>query len=68
MEKGEIAHNEQFHLFPVFSMQSVSKYPLIATFQFMSAVSLNLGWFKSGVLENRLNHSAQNNSKDMIIL
>ena len=44
VEKGEIAQNEQFHLFStMFSMQSVSKNPLIATFQLLSAASLNLG-------------------------
>ena len=38
----------------IFSMQSVSKNPLIATFQFSSAASLNLGWSQNGVLENGL--------------
>ena len=57
MEKGEIAQNEQFHIFfTMFSMQSVSKNPLIATYQFSSAASLNLGWFQNGVLRNGLKH------------
>ena len=36
----------------MFSMQSVFKNPLIATFQLSSAASLNLGWSQSGVLGN----------------
>ena len=45
VEKGEIAQNEQFHLFLqcFFDMQSVSKNDLIATFQFSSVAFLNLG-------------------------
>ena len=55
VEKGEIAHFEQFHLFPtMFPMQSVSLNPLIATFQLSFAVSLNLGQSQNGVLGNGL--------------
>ena len=55
MEKGEIAQNEHFHLFfTMFSTQSVSLNPLIATFQLSSAASLNLGWSQNGVLGNGL--------------
>ena len=50
----KLLKNEQFHLFPVFSMQSVSQNPLIATFQLSSAVSLNLGQSQNGVLGNGL--------------
>ena len=39
----------------MFSMQSVSCNPLIATFQLLSAASLNLGRSQSGVLGNGLN-------------
>ena len=43
--KGEIAQNEQFHLFStMFSMQSVYQNPLKATFQLSTAASLNMGW------------------------
>ena len=38
----------------MFSMQSVSKIPFIATFQLSSAASLNLGWSQNGVLGNGL--------------
>ena len=55
MEKGEIAQNEQFHLFStVFSIQSVSQNPLIAIFQLSSAASLNLGLSQNGGLGNGL--------------
>ena len=58
MEKGEIAQNEQFYLFStMFSMQSVSYNPLIATFLLSSAASLNLGRSRNGVLGNGLTHS-----------
>ena len=51
----ETCSNEQFHLFStMFSKQSVSKYPLKATFQLSSAASLNLGLFQNGVLGNGL--------------
>ena len=51
VEKGEIALNEQFHLFStMFSKQFVSKNPFIATFKLSSAASLNLGWSQNGVL------------------
>ena len=54
MEKGENAQNEQFHLFPqCFSLQSVSINPIIATFQFLSSASLNLGWSQN-ILGNGL--------------
>ena len=36
-------------------MQSVSKNLLIATFQLLSATSMNLGWSQNGVLWNGLN-------------
>ena len=36
----------------MFSMQSVSQNPLIATFQLSSAASLNLGQSQNGVLGN----------------
>ena len=55
VENSEIAQNEQFHLFSMmFSMQSVSQKPLIATFQLSSAASLNLGQSQYGVLGNGL--------------
>ena len=38
----------------MFSMQSVSKNPLIATFQLLSAASLNFGRSQNGVLGNGL--------------
>ena len=54
--KGEIAHFEQFHPSSImFSMQSVSTVPLIATSQLSSASSLNLGRSQNGVLGNGLN-------------
>ena len=40
----------------MFSKQSVSKNPLIATFQLSSAASLNLGQSQNGVLGNGLIH------------
>ena len=40
----------------MFSMQSVSLNPVIATFQLSSGVSLNLGWSQYGVLGNGLTH------------
>ena len=39
----------------MFSMHSVSKNPLIATFQLSSAASSNLGQSQNGVLGNGLN-------------
>ena len=44
-----------FTFFHMFSMQSVSSNPLIATFQLLSAASLNLGQSHNGVLGNGLN-------------
>ena len=38
----------------MFSMQSVSYNPLIVTFQWTSAASLNLGYSQNGVLGNGL--------------
>ena len=38
----------------MFSMQSVSENPLIATFQWSSAVAFNLGRSQNGVLGNGL--------------
>ena len=60
MEEGGIAQNEQFHFFPtMFSMESISENPLIATFQLSSEASLNLGWSQNGILGKGLNmHSA----------
>ena len=43
----------------MFSMQFVSKNPLIATFQLSSAASLNFGRFQIGVLGNGLNHEIE---------
>ena len=48
MEKGEIAQNEQFHLFPQSFLCNL--YPSIATFQLSSAASLNLGQSQNGWL------------------
>ena len=49
--KGEIAQNEQFHLFQqCLSMQSVSYNPLTATFQLSSVASLKLGQSQNDVL------------------
>ena len=39
----------------MFSMQSVSRNPLIATFQLSSGASLNLEWSQNGVIGNGLN-------------
>ena len=60
VEKGEIAQNEQFHLFQQFSMQSASQNPLIATFQLLSAASLNLGKSQKGELGNGLSVQLKN--------
>ena len=38
----------------LFSMETVSLNPLMATFQLSSAASLNLGWSQNGVLGNGL--------------
>ena len=55
MEKGEIAQNEQFHLFPqCFLCNLYLKFPLIATFHLSSAAALNLGWSQNCVLGNGL--------------
>ena len=43
----------------MFSMQSVSKNPLIATFQLSSASSLNLGQSQNGILGNGLKNFRQ---------
>ena len=50
----------------MFSMQSVSKNPFIATFQFLFAASLNLGWSQKGVLGNGLKCLA--NKKNSILI
>ena len=56
MEKGEIAQNEQFHSFPqCFLCNLYLKNPSIATFELLSAASLNLGHSQNGVLGNGLN-------------
>ena len=53
MGKGEIAQNEQFHLFPQCCLCNVYlKNPLIATCQLSSAASLDLGRSQNGVLGN----------------
>ena len=54
MEKGEIAKMSNLTFFHNISMQSVSKNPLIATFQLSSAASLNSGWSQNGILGNGL--------------
>ena len=55
MEKGEIAQNEQFHLFPqCFLCNLYLKILKIATFQLSSAVYLYLGQSQNGVLGNGL--------------
>ena len=43
------------HFYTLFSMQSVSLNPLLATFQLLSATSLNLGLIQNGILGNVLN-------------
>ena len=55
MEKGEIAQNGQFHLFPqCFLCNLYLTVPLIAKFQLSPAASLNLGQSQNGVLGNGL--------------
>ena len=54
MEKGEIAQNEQFHLFPQCFLYNLYAKILIATFQLSSASSLNLELSQNGVLGNGL--------------
>ena len=49
MEKGEIAQNEQFHLFPQCFYAICILNPLIATFQLSFAASLNLGRSENGI-------------------
>ena len=46
-------------------MQSVSYYPFKATFQLLSADSLNLGWSQSGVLGNGLTQSRVFNHQEV---
>ena len=50
--KGEIAHFEQFHLFPQCFLHNLCL--LLATCQLSSAASLNLGQSQNSVLGNRL--------------
>ena len=53
LKKGEIAQNEQFHLFPqCFLCSLILKSALIATFQLSSAASIDLGRSQNGVIEN----------------
>ena len=52
VEKGEIAQNEQFHLFPQHFLCNL--YLLKATLQLLSADSLNLGRSQNDVLGNGL--------------
>ena len=52
MEKGEIAQNEQFHLFPQCFLCNL--YIKIATFQMSSAASLNFERSQNGILGNGL--------------
>ena len=66
MEKGEIAQNEQFHLYPQCFLCNL--YPLIATFQLSSAASLNLGRFQNGISENGLKLDWQSQYSDHIII
>ena len=67
--KGEITQNEQFHLFStMFSMESVSKSPLLDTFQFSSAASLNLGWPQNSVVGNGLNPGVGQWAKSSLVL
>ena len=56
MEKGEIAQNEQFHLFPQCFLLNLYLKILIATFQLLSAASLNLTRSQNGVLGNGLSN------------
>ena len=52
--------NFTFFFFTMLSMQSVSKVPLIATFQFASVASLKLGRSQNGVFGNGLSlHQSQ---------
>ena len=46
----------------MFSMQSVSKKSLVATFQLSSSASLNLGWSRKGVLGKMIRNTLQNPS------
>ena len=54
VEKGEIAQNEQFHLFPhiFFAICVLDPFffinPFIGIFKLSSAASLNLGWSHKG--------------------
>ena len=52
VEKGEIAQNEQFHLFLQCFLCNL--YLKIAKFQLISASSLNCGRSQNGVFGNRL--------------
>ena len=55
MEKGEIAQNEQFHLYStMFSMQSVSEKYFSSQTQLSSVASLSLRLSQNGVLGNGL--------------
>ena len=53
--KGEIAQDEQFHLFPQYFLCNLYlKVLKVVTFQLSSAASLNLGQFQIGILGNGL--------------
>ena len=60
MEKGEIAQNEQFHLFPQCFSRKMYFKSLIATFQLSYAASLNLGLSQNGELGNGLTQRQAN--------
>ena len=47
-----MSKTSNFTFSTMFSMQSVSQNPVIATFQFLSAASLNLGRSENGVFGN----------------
>ena len=57
MGKGKLAQNEQFHLFPLCFLCHLHLKIQLATFQLLSAVSLNLGRCQNGVLEKELSNN-----------
>ena len=67
MEKGEIAQNEQFHLFlQCFLHNLYLKNPLIATFHLSSAASLNVGRSQNVAFGNGLSYQ-QFESRDRAV-
>ena len=52
----------------MFSMQSVSKNPLIAAFQLSSAASLNVGRSQNGVLEYGLNKNVRQTAEQSMFV